>query len=266
MGFYRTNRVLWQYEQDYGVTEVTIPHRITKISASAFYSCIDLKRVIIPDSVDTIGEQAFCGCENLVNIIIPNSVTELKTATFSYCKNLEHVNLSSNIMRIYSNCFYKCEHLKRITLPESLQQIAEEAFDEKFIENIDVFSYRVFSLLKGKLKLITLASVIKNYYRGRIEYNETDMHKFNVSINKNKYDLIKKALKDEELLEIMLYDMKDFISYKDAILLIDKNSDTYVNGILLEYINTMFNTSYGNELNHLNLDDDKDSGISFIKQ
>ena len=51
-----------------GLTEYTIPDRVTTIGNSAFYNCSSLTSVNIPDSVTTIGEGAFFSCSSITSV------------------------------------------------------------------------------------------------------------------------------------------------------------------------------------------------------
>ena len=50
------------------ITEINLTS-VTKISAIAFFNCIDLVSVTIPNSVTSIGDSAFIGCYKLVEVI-----------------------------------------------------------------------------------------------------------------------------------------------------------------------------------------------------
>ena len=81
-------------------TDLVIPeyldgHRVTAISADAFYECSSLTSVVIPDSVTSIGREAFYGCSSLTSIVIPDSVTSIGMNAFRSCYNLASVYATS---------------------------------------------------------------------------------------------------------------------------------------------------------------------------
>lgn len=61
----------------YGLTEITIPSKVTEIAKYAF-SGTAIKSVTIPSSVSTVGEMAFSECQKLKQFItaVKSSVTE----------------------------------------------------------------------------------------------------------------------------------------------------------------------------------------------
>jgi len=80
-----------------GLTQVTIPHSVTRIGNAAFYGCSSLTSVTIPPSVTNIGDVAFYGCSSLNSVTIPHSVTKIGGECFSDCVNLTKVTLVGTI-------------------------------------------------------------------------------------------------------------------------------------------------------------------------
>ena len=71
-------------------------YSVTRIAASAFKNCSNLKSVAIPNSVTRIGDDAFYNCSNLKSVAIGNSVTSIADYAFNGCRSLKTViNLSS---------------------------------------------------------------------------------------------------------------------------------------------------------------------------
>ena len=56
------------------IEEVVIPAGVVEISARAFDSCVNLKRVVLPDTLTKIGHGAFFGCSALSDINFPSSL------------------------------------------------------------------------------------------------------------------------------------------------------------------------------------------------
>lgn len=59
------------FQDDDGITSVTIPGTVTSIGESAFEGCAGLTTVTLPNSVTTIGADAFAGCSNLKLAYVP---------------------------------------------------------------------------------------------------------------------------------------------------------------------------------------------------
>lgn len=96
---------LWDTQNNWELTSVSLPSTLKTIGSYAFYCCEDLTSVILPDGLESIGEMAFNNCTALANIFIPSSVTH-----------------------IGSNCFYGCADAFAIVCEEGsvAEQYAQE--------------------------------------------------------------------------------------------------------------------------------------------
>ena len=88
-----------------GVTQYTIPNRITTIYNSAFSGCSSLTSVTIPNSVTSIGDYAFNGCSNLTNVTIGKGVSNIGTYAFK-CSGFSELTLPGTITSIGNGTFY----------------------------------------------------------------------------------------------------------------------------------------------------------------
>ena len=95
---------------------VTIPDTVTRIGASAFENCKNLKTVVIPPSVASIGNGAFRNCSSLTSVILPEGLLEIKISAFENCKNLTAVIIPSSVTQVGEYAFSNCSSLADITL------------------------------------------------------------------------------------------------------------------------------------------------------
>lgn len=114
------------FNENEGLTSVTIPNSVTRIRDGAFDRCSGLTSVIIPNSVVFIMSHAFRDC-SLTSITIPNSVVTIGSEAFQGCP-LTSVVFGNSVTRIESGAFMRCP-LTSITLPNSLTSIGNGAFN-----------------------------------------------------------------------------------------------------------------------------------------
>ena len=144
-----------------GMTSVTIPDTIKKISLLAF-SGTGLRSVIIPDSVETIsssvfkdctslqlvqlpaiqgedfdGREMFSGCTQLRSVSIPSAWTFIPNAMFSGCTSLQTVTFPNTLSVIGGSAFKGCESLTKIRLSSALTSIGSSAFSGSGICEVD---------------------------------------------------------------------------------------------------------------------------------
>lgn len=78
------------FENQTGLTSITLPGSVVNIGNSAFKGCSSLVGTFntIPPFVESIGEEAFSGCSKLKNINLPNTIKTLGNYAFHNCGNL----------------------------------------------------------------------------------------------------------------------------------------------------------------------------------
>ena len=107
--------------------EEILPHGTRLIKSKAYYSNLDVVKVIIPDSVTEIGGSAFFGCTSLESVIIPESVRFIGEWAFDLCSSMRHVTLPSGITNISSYSFLSTG-IMSISIPAGVTYIRTHAF------------------------------------------------------------------------------------------------------------------------------------------
>ena len=98
-----------------GLTYVSLPSSLTKITNWAFSQCHSLTNITIPPSVTSIGDEVFDRCSSLTNISIPSSITSIGRAMFGQCTSLTNISIPSSITNIGNFAFIGCEQLRNVT-------------------------------------------------------------------------------------------------------------------------------------------------------
>lgn len=113
---------------DRTATAIAIPSGVTKIGASAFYQCTDLKEVTIPESVESINNSAFMYCSGIKSITLPKSLKIINSSTFQNCTGLTSITIPANVTSVAGNAFSGCTALTSITIPKGVTSISTNAF------------------------------------------------------------------------------------------------------------------------------------------
>ena len=93
------------------VTDILIPHGVTKIGNYAFAYCSNLVSVTMPVTLKEIGENAFLDCVNLPTVALPDSVTKLCSGAFRNCRKLHGVTIPSGVRALDTTAFDGCDIL-----------------------------------------------------------------------------------------------------------------------------------------------------------
>lgn len=117
-----------------GITSVTFPNTVTRISRLAFDNNPALSNVQLPSNLTTIGMGAFREC-GLTNVVIPDSVTTLDSYAF-YRNKLTNVTIGSGVSYISSWAFAK-NPLVNVNLGNVIR-IGERAFTGTTINELVV--------------------------------------------------------------------------------------------------------------------------------
>jgi len=150
------------FDNNHGLTSVSIPNSVTKIYNYAFYWCENLNSITMSNSVTSFGDYVFAYCSKLTSLEIPSTLTEIGYHVFDGCKKLNNIYISDleaycNIVSqssiyyanhlylnnteikdlvipegvtvIYNNAFYYFTGLTSVTIPSSVTEIKKEAFE-----------------------------------------------------------------------------------------------------------------------------------------
>ena len=208
MGFEIEDGVLYRYDEEQGVTSVTIPDSVTSIGRWAFYDCSSLTSinvdknnknysssdgvlynknltelvccpggktsVTIPDSVTSIGDGAFSGCRNLTSVTIPDSVTSIGDGAFSECRNLTSVTIPDSVTEIGWHAFEGYNSLKSKQANYKAFDIIDNdirCMDYTFKPNEWTEEISEIKLCEKGYHFCTNLFEIFNYYSGIIDKN-----------------------------------------------------------------------------------------------
>lgn len=142
------------------LSEIFIPHHVTKIEDGAFADCsnlvsisVDKKNALyndgdgsnciiekqtgtlvcggcatkIPSNVQTIGAMAFRGMETPATLIIPENVKTIKRSAFVGCSGLKHLFVPGHTT-IGTQAFAGCKQLESVIFGEGMKKIPPVAF------------------------------------------------------------------------------------------------------------------------------------------
>ena len=92
------------FQQNSGLTNVTLPGTLIAIGSYAFASCA-FTAITIPDAVTTIGERAFGQNVKLTAITLPDSVLSIGFEAFSDCIAVTNVAIGNHLQSIPTGAF-----------------------------------------------------------------------------------------------------------------------------------------------------------------
>ena len=115
------------------VTEIIMSDTVTSISAHAFRSAPNLKKVVFSKYLVKMGEASFLNCSNLEQIVFPAGSTAVLDMSandlFRNCSKLQSVDLSTrNVNQLGSHCFNGCTLLGEVKLPDTIVSFGGQCF------------------------------------------------------------------------------------------------------------------------------------------
>ncbi len=119
----------YAFENNTGLTSITIPNTVKSIGRHAFYNCSYLTNVSLGSSLESIDIYTFAKCIRLNNVKIPASVTSIESSAFSGCISLRNLVFEdgSQLLTIGAYAFENCI-FTNITIPENVKNIEACAF------------------------------------------------------------------------------------------------------------------------------------------
>ncbi|MBQ3138104.1 MAG: leucine-rich repeat domain-containing protein [Ruminococcus sp.] len=106
----------------YGLTEITIPSKVTTIADSAFWGTA-IESLTIPESVTEIGQYVCRDCSKLKSVTVNGTV--IGEYMFVSCIRLSSFIIGKKLKKICSNAFNYCSALKTITYDGTLAEWQE---------------------------------------------------------------------------------------------------------------------------------------------
>ena len=97
---------------------------VEKLAIYAFLNCTGITSVTIPDTIKKITWQSFAGCTNLASVTIPNSVTNIDNEAFQNCSALESITIPKSVTWIGGNVLKGCVSLTNATINASVTSMA----------------------------------------------------------------------------------------------------------------------------------------------
>ncbi len=123
------------------VTYDDVEYTVITVSGSAFQNQTGITSITLPNTVTTIGNSAFKGCTGLTSFNMPDSVTRIGSNVFMDCSNLASVHLSSNLERDTNGnrqligTFKNCTALTTVRVPAGMDTLAN-TFNGSGVTNI----------------------------------------------------------------------------------------------------------------------------------
>ncbi len=106
-----------------------VSYGVTRIADAAFENQTGMTSVSIPESITSIGARAFAGCTSLASASLPGSVVNIGTAAFSGCSALGSVELHEGTTTISEGAFAGTA-LTSITLPKTMRTVSAAVFED----------------------------------------------------------------------------------------------------------------------------------------
>ncbi|MCQ2496654.1 MAG: leucine-rich repeat protein [Lachnospiraceae bacterium] len=103
-----------------GCENTVIPNTVTEIGEYAFARCSGITEVTMPEKVSLINKNAFCGCKYLRKVSLSKNTTEIGAGAFSRCGLLSDVSLPDSLSIVGEHAFAYCGRLSMVNIPKGI--------------------------------------------------------------------------------------------------------------------------------------------------
>lgn len=114
-----------------GLTDVTIPARVSGLGVGVFSQCTSLERAAVEEGVrsSSMGNRMFYECTALASVSLPSYWTKIPDEAFYNCAKLSY-RFPDNLTEIGYAAFYGCTSLpKDLVLPSGVTTLGKLAFE-----------------------------------------------------------------------------------------------------------------------------------------
>ena len=112
---------------DYEIKNLVLNKGMTTIGVFAFQNQHGITSVTIPNTVTTICEDGFFGCAYLTDSTLPDSLLTIEEGGFSSCVRLHEITFPKNLRYIGPTAFFGTR-LDDVVIPDSVEYIGASAF------------------------------------------------------------------------------------------------------------------------------------------
>lgn len=99
------------------IKSITLGKNVLSIGIRAFYSCLNLDKVILNDKLQQIDDSAFERCFCLTDISFGSNLFLIGRCAFKECYNLRYVKFENNMINIYNEAF-AFTNIELLEIPE----------------------------------------------------------------------------------------------------------------------------------------------------
>ena len=124
----KNGKTILHYSAASPATDFVLPEGVTKINASAFYSCPNLVNITLPSTLKTIEKDAFKLCKKIETINLPEGLTTVGEAALNGCESLKSISFPSTLKIIPRDMLSGCNALREIIIPSTVIEIGRDAF------------------------------------------------------------------------------------------------------------------------------------------
>lgn len=115
------------FNNNTGLTSVTIPGWLTEIPSDTFLNAADLKVVTFEDGVEKVGPTAFKNCKKLETVNFPENPMEIGQQAFQLCDVLGNLTFPARMISIGNNAFEGAGNMTRVVLPP-MDHLGQDVF------------------------------------------------------------------------------------------------------------------------------------------